>query len=333
MKHRRSQGPEERQLALLVLFLRSRGALTRAEIWAAVPGAWDGKEASARRKFERDKRALRELGVTLDFDALRGCYQLDRSRHALLPVQLTAGEGVLLRQAGALVVEDAASPFAPEVLGALTRFMAAAHRTSPLAEPPGDLVLHHPATDADPELPVKLSRAVLAARRRLPLRFTYRAPHHRGRTDRELHPWGVFAKRGRWFVVGECQHQGAERTFQLAHASGLEVVGLPDARPRFERPRELDLEALADRPPWRYPVHELCAVTLRAEAELADAIARALGGRAEGVEVIVEASNLPALFERLLDWSPRVSVQGPEEAVRAWREPLRELLVAHGEAP
>ncbi len=322
----RSPGPEARQLALLVLFLRSRRPLTREEIWRSVPGGWTGALASARRKFERDKRGLRELGVSLDYDALRGSYTLDRGRHALISMELTAGEGVLLRQAGALIAEDEGSPFAPEVLGALTRLMAAAHRPSALADPPSDLVLHHPATDDDPDLPVKLARAVLASRRRLPLHFEYRAARWSQPASRIVHPWGVFARRGRWHVVGECQTALAERSFRLAHARALEIPGLPDARPRFVRPPGVDLAAIAGCPPWRYRVHDPIDLTLECDAALADSIARALGGRAEGREVSVATSNLQALLARLIDWMPRVRVTGPPSAVSAWREPLQALL-------
>ena len=338
----RSPPPEERQLALLVALLRSRRAMTRAELYGALPEGWRGNAASSRRKFERDKRALRDLGVELHFDPARGCYSLDSTALRLGRLDLSPAEGVLLRQAAAAAVEDPAFPYAPEVLGALVRLSAAARTTSPLADPPSDLLVHHPAVELaeHPELAQRLAKLLRAVRRRLPVTFEYRRPWWPAASTRRLEPWGLFCRRGRWSVVGRCVDLAAERTYRLSGIEGLQVVGLPDSGPRFERPPGCDPAAAANRPPWRFDTHQEREVLVAVDAELAEGLARRLGEselRGEAAAgprgprrlVAVRVTDAPALLRALRAELPRVAVLGPPDLAESWAAPLRRLLLRH----
>lgn len=329
----------ERLLLLLAMLRRQRAPLSFAKLRQDLPGAWEGARAAARRKFERDKKSLEDLGVLLRWDAAGDGYVLDRRSLDLRPVHLGPEQAALLRQAAALVAEDPSSPFAPEIHGAFARLAAVGEPTGPATDEPGGLLFHHPSREDDPDLPDRLGRVALAAWRRLPIRFLYRKPHEQEPSPRSLEPWGVFASRGRWFAVGRCPEAGAERTFALGRMGDVQVVGLPDGPPRFDRPRGFDLRAVAARKPWDFAMHDPVEVIVRAEEAIAGNVARVLVAEPCGDDPGVPGTVLlkrtvtwtSALVEALGEWIPRVEVAAPEEVRAAFRAPLDAIAGRHAE--
>ena len=76
-----------RMLAVVSLLRGTKRALSWAEIRAALAAeqGYSANDAAARRTFERDKKALREFGYDLEWDAIRDGYRLasDPPRFAL----------------------------------------------------------------------------------------------------------------------------------------------------------------------------------------------------------------------------------------------------------
>jgi predicted DNA-binding transcriptional regulator YafY len=95
-----------------------------------------------------------------------------------------------------------------------------------------------------------------AARERRAVAIDYRSADGRG-SRRTLHPYGVVAHAGRWYVTGADSASGEERTFRLdrVHTADLlpDVFALPDDG---LGPRERLLAALAGAP-RRYAVRVL----------------------------------------------------------------------------
>lgn len=331
-------GPNERQLAVLALLRRHREPLSFERLRRELPEAWGGSKQAARRKFERDKKALAELGVVLRYDRRMQGYALERKDLELRPVGLTRAQAALVRQAAALVAGDRSSPFGPEVLGAFFRLWSVDEPTNP-EEPVGqDLVLHHPTRDPDPDLPDRLGRLALAAWRRLPIRFRYRRWPTADPLSRALEPWGIYACRGFWYVIGRCPAAGGQRTYGVSRISEVHVEGLPDGRPRFERPADFDLRRAAARKPWDFELHEPVEVTIRADVDVAPNVARVLEetsvdqdpGRPETALLTRRVAWTQALLEALREWIPRVEVVGPEPVRQEWRAPLDTIAGRHG---
>ncbi len=331
-------GPNARQLALLALLRRRRTPLSFEQLRTELPAAWAGSKAAARRKFERDKKALAELGVVLRYDPRGGGYKVDPRDLELRPVGLTRAEAALARQAAALVAQDPASPFAPEVRGAFVRLWSVDEPTDPESAPEQDLVFHHPTRDRDPDLPDRLGRLALAAWRRLPVRFHYRRWPTATPLHRELEPWGLYASRGWWYVVGRCPDVDARRTYSASRMSEVRVEGLPDGRPRFERPADFDLREAASRKPWDFDLHEPVEVTITVDSAIAENVARVLeatdddpdGGVPGRTTLRRRVTWTAPLLERLREWLPRVEVLGPADARAEWRRPLDAIAARHG---
>ena len=82
----------------------------------------------------------------------------------------------------------------------------------------------------DPRLPV--IHSAISARHHLS--FSY------GSAKRVLAPFGLLARHGNWYIVGEDQERRAERTFRLDRIEGdIEVL----ADTSFERPADFDVRA------------------------------------------------------------------------------------------
>ena len=330
-------GPNERQLAVLALLRRYRVPLSFERLRSELPQAWGGGKQAARRKFERDKKALAELGIVLRYDQRMRGYAIDRKALELRPVGLTPAQAALARQAAALVAEDRASPFAPEVRGAFFRLWSVDEPTDPEEPVAEDLVFHHPTRDRDPDLPDRLGRLALAAWRRLPVRFRYRRWPTATPLDRALEPWGVYACRGFWYLVGRCPDAGGRRTYAVARLSEVHVEGLPDGRPRFERPADFDLRKAAARKPWDFELHDPVEVTIRADAAIAANVARVLGDIEPVEDAEVPGASLitrrvgwtQPLLEALREWLPRVEVLTPEAIRSEWRAPLDAIAARH----
>ncbi|MGW1997228.1 helix-turn-helix transcriptional regulator [Embleya sp. NPDC001921] len=196
-----------------------------------------------------------------------------------------------------------------------------------------DAVLGTLAFTAEPGEPTVPESAVLlsvadAVRHHRPISIRYIAADGR-RSERTLHPYGLVAHSGRWYVTGADVAVGEERTFRLDRIAGART--LPGA---FEPPAEFDpaervLTGLAGTP-YR---HE---VTLRIQGTAEQIHTRLPAGIAIVSESPPETdadsdaghwSRVELRVERL-DWLPAVlaSLDRPFRVERP--DQLRDLVVA-----
>ncbi len=226
---------------LVICLLATRYYLTAEQIRRAVPGyepddGTDRAKEAFKRMFERDKAELREIGVPLEtgrtsaFDDEDG-YRIARQAYELPPISLAADEAAAVGLAARLW-HSAALAGAAE--GALHKLRAA-----------GVSLDEHAAVPLEPRLDSgepAFGACFAAATERRELRFDYQRPDGADPTSRRIHPWGVVARRGRWYVAGYDLERGAPRAFRLSRFAGRpKAVGPPDA---FERPDDVDLVAM-----------------------------------------------------------------------------------------
>ncbi|HEY6313240.1 MAG TPA: WYL domain-containing protein [Streptosporangiaceae bacterium] len=210
-----SKRKTERLLGLVVCLLSTRRYLTADQIREAVPG-YPEQDDLFKRMFERDKEDLRELGVPLEtglnhpFDDDPG-YRIRQQAYQLPELRLEADEAAVLGLA-ARVWQRA--ELAGAAAGALLKLRAAGIEA-------GD---EHPAPqDIEPRLgPPEPAFGPLweAVRDRRPVTFSYRAAGRSEPQRRELEPWGVVNRHGRWYVVGRDRGRNATRVFRLSRIAG-----------------------------------------------------------------------------------------------------------------
>jgi len=210
-----SKRKTERLLGLVVCLLSTRRYLTADQIRQAVPG-YPEQDDPFKRMFERDKEDLRDLGVPLEtglnhpFDDDLG-YRIRQQAYELPELRLEADEAAVLGLA-ARVWQRAALEGA--AAGALLKLRAAGmeagdDRTVPQGIEPR-LGTPEPAFGPLWE----------AVRDRRPVTFSYRAAGRSEPQRRELEPWGVVNRHGRWYVAGRDRGRDDTRVFRLSRIAG-----------------------------------------------------------------------------------------------------------------
>jgi len=185
-----------------------------------VPG-YPEQDDLFKRMFERDKEDLRELGVPLEtglnhpFDDDPG-YRIRQQAYELPELRLEADEAAVLGLAARVWRR---AELAGAAAGALLKLRAAGIDAASLD-----------GTDEDPSVQGIEPRLGTpepafgplweAVRDRRPVTFSYRGAGRSEPQRRELEPWGVVNRHGRWYVAGRDRGRDATRVFRLDRIAG-----------------------------------------------------------------------------------------------------------------
>ena len=301
----------ERLTNLLALLLETVEPLSLVAIAGELGGQYPDKEQARRAAFERDKAALRQIGVPIEQEIVSGGtyagqtrYWIDRERYEMAGLDLDGDETRAL-----------------QVAMAATRPGSAAGQEALWKLGAGLLEARAPVTAIVPDLPgLPALRDAVAAR--VSVTFRYRD------VDRTVDPWGLLLRDGFWYLIGHDHGRGERRTYRIDRIQGS-VAAVPDSR--FERPDGFDpRDAFPDDPkeigadPTRPDarVHVDARMAPRAERELgADRVAARHDDGA--IEVQVPCGNEPAFRSWLLGYLDAAEVLSPDDVragVIAWLE-------------
>jgi len=300
---------------LLALLVQRSQPLTLRQIRNELGSQYPESDVAARAAFERDKAELREMGIPIEMVTLggdragEGAYTVDRRNYELSDLGLTDAELEALK------------------LAAATVRIGAAHGEAALWKLGGERALDEPLTSVNIELDRELM-PVLAegvVERRI-LQFVYNG------VNRSVHPYGLLARGGFWYIVGFDELRADQRVFRVDRIEGNVTALAPKS---FSRPEGFDLakavaterELLAEGDGAHSQALVLVDASLaaRVRAEFGeDAVARV---RQDGaIEFNIPCANLSAFRVWLFAMVDRAEVLAPPEIraqVRAW---LNELL-------
>jgi proteasome accessory factor B len=333
---------EERQFSLLLALVDTRAGVTKHELFERVAG-YQGQPAgdALERMFERDKDALRELGIVIDvvqppgddsnhdarYRVLDGVLgdpaelQFDADERDLLDLALRVWhEGGLTEEAQRAALKLRADP---EFRGGL-----------PLERTPGRSVdpdAHaSPATILQPrQRPRESAFQALkrAADRRREVVFDYLKPGEREPRTRTVQPWATVLFRGRWMLVGHDLGAGDARTFLMQRI--VSPVKDRAAKQPFEAPADAAGTALAKLEEiWASATVGVHAVP----GSDADIRLRHRPGTAEedGLLVIHHADR-HLIADELAGFGADVAVAWPEQQRELVRERLERIRDAHAD--
>ena len=214
-----SRRKTERLLSLVVCLLSTRRYLTAEQIRQAVAGYPEQPEAF-KRMFERDKEELRELGIPLETGSLSPTdgedigYRVERQAYELPELRLEPDEAAVLGLA-ARVWRSA--ELAGAAAGALLKLRAAGIDTD---EPGADTDVRRGIEPRVATTEPAFGPLWQAVRDRRSVTFAYRAAGRSEPQARELEPWGVVNRHGRWYVAGRDRGRDAVRVFRLSRIEG-----------------------------------------------------------------------------------------------------------------
>ncbi len=288
----------------------------------------EGKADAVRRKFERDKATLAELGIALryvqdDEDADSG-YVLDAERSFLPPLDLDETDRALLATAARAALAAPAFPYRRALRLALGK----------LGRPDADaipIVVSAPGSWGAPragESDIEALADAVARRKKVTLEYD----NARGaRSAREVFPYSLFSQRGAWYLVAYDTRHEAVRVFRAGRIASLKVNGQRPGSPDFQLPEGFDPRAAATVDPARFSVHDPVAVELWVDPEVAFLVEKTFGpAPADGDGVFrFESTNLDYVVEQALRLGHRAELRAPAHGRAAVREALEAILEAH----
>jgi proteasome accessory factor B len=300
-----SKRKTERLLSLVVCLLSSQRYLTATQIRAAVPGYPSSFDAF-KRMFERDKEELRELGIPLDMgtngalDEEYG-YRIPRQEYMLPDIRLEPDEAAMLTLAARVwrraELEGAAA-------GALLKLRAAGVEAEETSQP-----------GIEPRLTGEAAFGPLweAVRDRRPVTFSYRAFGRSEPQQRQLEPWGVVNRHGRWYVAGHDQARDAVRVFRLSRIEG--PVAFSGPRGAVTVPDGTDVRELVSE--WDSEPAERQVATLKIRAGTGFGLRRRATGEKPGGDgwdlVEVPFSDAAWFAEHIASFGADVVVSEPAD--------------------
>ncbi len=304
----------ERLINLVAALLDADRPRSRAHLQQVVPG-YRGEPESARRAFERDKDALRAMGIPLVVEPLdptapeRGeGYRIPREQYQLPDPGLTPEELAALHLAASTVrLGGAASGEAIWKLGGVP---AAAGEPGVVADLPGD-----------EHLP-KLFQAVSERR---PVRFSYRGE------ERSVDPLRLSFSSGHWYLDGHDHHRGGPRRFRVDRLESAPELGEPGS---FEPPAGLGPPG---REPWEMGDEEAVEALVLVDGGQADwAVARSGSSsvrerRPDGSVILaLTVANRDAFRSFVLGFLHHAEVLAPPELRADTVRWLEDLVAAPG---
>jgi proteasome accessory factor B len=325
--------PAERLVNLALFVAAAPVPVTAARIQAQVAGYPAGQsEGSFLRMFERDKEDLAAAGIALRVvrDGETEAYRLDREATFAGELDLTPEEALLVRAAGAAMLADPSFPFAEDLRLAVAKVSAA---TGDMPSGPAGPIFALTA-DEDPKAQataVAEAAAAIAARKVVSFGYTNLAG---GAARREVEPYGVFARDGRWYLVGYDRGAPGMRVFAVARAEGLAANPVKPRSPDFETPGDFDIAAWMLLPFQYGPEHFDAVVRLAGPAAArATTLASGQGTLSPiddgAIEWRVRVADAWALASWAIEHGPGIEVLEPAEAQAIAAEGLRRVVAAH----
>jgi proteasome accessory factor B len=298
----------ERLINLIIALLETREPMTAQHIRDSVAGYDQESNEAFRRAFERDKEALRNMGIPVEvrerdaFGAEPEGYIIPKAQYYLPALDLEPDELAALKIAADAILGSG------EIASAGYMKLLVEGDGVPAG---GPRVVWGADVAAEDPLLSPLYSAVLDRRA---VRFRYRRAGSEEAEPRTLDPYSLLNKRG-WYVVGRDHMRNEPRSFKLSRIEGP-VETLTEA---FEPPADFDAAAHLSGEPWEIGAERAVVVVRFREAfrwwveqNLHDSPASPVAGG--GIDVEFEVGNLDALISWLLGFGDDFEIVSPPAA-------------------
>ncbi|HYY44539.1 MAG TPA: WYL domain-containing protein [Actinomycetota bacterium] len=306
----------ERLINLIAALLEARQPMTAEEIRHTVAGYGQESFEAFRRAFERDKDALRSMGIPLEivprdvFSEQADAYTIPKDRYYLPDLDLEPDEIAALGIAAEAVVG------AGEEAGAGLMKLSL---DDPVTPWDGPRVVW--GADVAAEQP-HLGPLYTALTARRPVRFEYRAAGEDSPSAREVEPYGIVHRRGNWYLVGRDRARDDVRSFRVSRITG--EVALQEGG--YEVPRGFRAAERVPAEPWEAGPERAVIARIRFEPSLAWWPRQNLRGAAVtemndgSAEAEMPVSNTDALVSWVIGFAGGASIVEPAQLRMRVRE-------------
>ncbi|MGO8705532.1 MAG: helix-turn-helix transcriptional regulator [Candidatus Brocadiia bacterium] len=334
----------ERLLNLVSFLLKSRQPVSFAKIRESVVGYRDEREnrASLERRFERDKAALRELGVPLKFEAEgeagEAGYVLPREAYFLPHVQLSPSEAAILALAGRFLLTGAAGPVSDALRSALRKLQFDSPIPGQIRETAEEhFLFHRLGAPADVQAQANLRQLTAAVLNRRAVQFSYYAIGNDRLERRTVEPYGIGFSNGHWYLVANDRARKDIRVFRTDRIRGAVArVHLDSLQPEYELPPGFRVQDHVGMPPWLFGKATRTAVRIRFDADVAFMVRLrpSPGDRweehADGSGTLTrQATHLDSLLHWVLGFAHHAEVLDPPEFRARVAEALQAMAETH----
>ncbi len=319
----------ERIINLALLLAAARGPVTADHIRREVegyPSPSEQDEEAFKRMLERDKEHLRAVGFVIESDAA-GRYRLDAHATFAAAVSLTAEERALVRAVGIAMLEDPSFPFTDDLRYALAKIAETPEPSEPFATARG--ADENPGYQA--ETVARLAAAVSSAKR-VSFEYTNSLGEHK---HHDVEVYGLFARDGRWYLVGRDTAIDEVRTYTVARTADVEVDSARPKSPDFVRPADFRIAAFI-RHPFQFGSDDLAATIAfdPGEAWRADTLTGGIGDlstAADGrVTWTVRVRNRRRLLQWVVENGPGLGIISPSYLNSELAAGFSRVAAAHG---
>ena len=317
----------ERQLNLVSALLKAREPLAWPDIQKISGYNVDLPKRSLQKRFERDMHDLREIGLSVTYEALpkgERQYSLDRGSCLLAPLKLTPQQRLLLYRVGVSYLEGGdTGPLREHLARALVKLQAGSGINAlPDHLPPAILRRSLHRRPAEAKHLQTLGLALIERRRVV---FDYERPGTPKR-KRSVAPYSLVTRRGGWYLVAYDHERKSARTFKLSRIRG-EVAFAPGSKPNeFDVPAGFDSEASFSTEPFGAGAGTMQDVRVRFSSDVAFIVENEFGGThkierdAKGITLCLPQAYPYELLRYLSEFAGHWEIVAPPE--------LRKLVIA-----
>ena len=304
----------ERMLNLLALLVDRNRPLTLRQVRQELGKQYPNSDEAARAAFERDKAALREMGIPIETKTLGGdsagevTYWVNRSNYELSDLKLSDDERIALQLAVATVR------------------LGAQHGEEALWKLGGEKVLRPTAVSVNIGfVDQNMSAITDAVMQRRTLNFDYKGE------KRQVDPYGMLSRSGFWYLIGFDHLRKDQRVFRVDRIEGKVSAGQIRA---FKTPAGFDVAAAVptEKQMMAAGDGEVTTATVLVDASLVAGVRDEFGDaaivkeRADGsIEFAIPCANMSAFRLWLFAMVDNAEVLAPasvRKQVMQWLEEL-----------
>jgi proteasome accessory factor B len=320
----------ERLLDLITYLLNAKEPVSWRKIKNHFPEDYArGVEESNQRKFERDKAELISLGIPIDYqggsEVQKEGYLIQKDNLFLPELEFRPEEFSLLMLSAEAVRENESFPYRDQLESALHKIISLQKQIHPA---PQELTISYSQGNKRNLQSSFIHKIQDALDRRKSIKIKYHAFSTRERTDRDVDPYGLIFRKGKWTMVAWDHLREDIRTFVVTRIEELEVNQKKPGTPDYQIPEHFSLQTYQNQQPWELQIHPSVEVTLQISEHRVNELMPQLSKAANlGQGTFrLQVTNQSGLISWLLSQKTDVQVLEPAELNHRICEVLQALL-------